>query len=352
MGILNMNLLRKRSIAFARLARIACAVGFAGWLTLSAAQAQVTVKLGSLVPAGTKWRDILAEGFSKWEKLSGGKVKVQLYWNTQGDDPDLVLKMRLGTLNAAVLTSVGLAEIDKSIYALSVPMMYKDYDEVYTVFEKMRPKLESNMEAQGFVALNWMDGGWLHFFTKKPVVTPDDLKKLVLFQWQGDNKTNEIWKAAGFNPRSGATSDLVTGLQTGQYEAFTSSSQIAVIMRYYENAKNMTDLNWAVVMGGTVIKKEIWDRIPADIKPALKQVMLETGLNLQAAIRQEAIVDVQSMKTRGLNVVAVDDKTYDLWHAAVDKAKAKIRGDFAPADAFDEALKYRDEYRNQKAAKK
>jgi TRAP-type C4-dicarboxylate transport system substrate-binding protein len=347
-----MNVLRKRTVKISRFARIASAVGFAAWFALSVAQAQVVVKVGSLVPAGTRWRDILAEGFSKWEKLSGGKVKVRPYWGTQGDDPDLVLKMRLGTLNAAVLTSVGLAEIDRSIYALSVPMMYKDYDEVYAVFEKMRPRMESALESQGFVALNWMDGGWLHFFTKKPVATPDDLKKLVLFQWQGDNKTNEIWKAAGFNPRPGATSDLVTGLQTGQYEAFTSSSQIAVIMRYYENAKNMTDLNWAIVMGATVIKKEAWDGIPADIKPALKQAMLETGRNLQTAIRQEAVDDVQSMKTRGLNVVAVDEKTSELWRSMVDKAKTKIRGNFVPADAYDEALKYRDDYRNQKATQK
>jgi TRAP-type C4-dicarboxylate transport system substrate-binding protein len=178
------------------------------------------------------------------------------------------------------------------------------------------------------------------------------LKKLVLFQWQGDNKTNEIWKAAGFKPRPGATSDLVTGLQTGQYEAFTASSQIAVIMRYYENAKNMTDLNWAIIMGATVIKKEVWDGIPADIKPALKQVMIETGRNLQTAIRQEAVDDVRSMKARGLNVVAVDEKTSELWRSMVDKAKTKIRGDFVPADAYDEALKYRDDYRTQKAIKK
>jgi TRAP-type C4-dicarboxylate transport system substrate-binding protein len=347
-----MNLARIQSIVHSRLTRIAFAAAFAGWLGLGAAQAQILVKVGSLVPAGTKWRDILAEGFSKWGKLSGGKVKVQLYWGTQGDDPDLVRKMNLGTLNAAVLTSVGLAEIDKSIYALSVPMMYKDYDEVYAVFEKMRPKIEGNMEARGFVALNWMDGGWLHFFTKKPVASPDDMKKLVLFQWQGDAKTNEIWKAAGFNPRPGATADLVTGLQTGLYEAFTVSSQIAVIMRYYENAKNMSDLNWAVIMGGTVIKKDVWDRIPADLKPALKQAMLDAGGNLRTSIRQDAVTDVQSMKARGLNVVAVDDKNYELWRASVDKAKAKIRGDFAPAEAYDEALKYRDEYRSQKAGKK
>jgi TRAP-type C4-dicarboxylate transport system substrate-binding protein len=324
-----------------------------GWLARPAVYAQVTVKVGSMVPDQSSWRDILLEGFSKWSKLSDGKVRVPTpYWGTQGEDADLVRKMKLRTLDAAVLTSAGLAEIDKSIYALSVPMMYTDYDEVYAVLERMRPRLESIMESKGFVILNWMDVGWLHFFTKKPVASPDDLKKLVLFQWQGEQKLMEIWSMAGFNTRPGSAADLVTGLQTGQYEGFTASAQIAVIMRYFENAKYMTDLNWALILGATVIKKEVWDKMPADVKPALLKVERETGQKLQDAIRQGAISDVQNMKARGLNVVAVDAKTYELWRATVDKAKSKIRGDFAPADAYDEALKYRDEYRSQKAAKK
>jgi TRAP-type transport system periplasmic protein len=327
--------------------------GVAGWLALPVCQAQVTVKVGSLVPDQSSWRDILLEGFNKWNKLSGGKVRVPMpYWGTQGDDPDLVRKMRLGTLDAAVLTTVGLAEIDRSIYALSVPMMYEDYDEVYAVLEKMRPRLESTMEAKGFVVLNWMDGGWTHFFTKKPVATPDDLKKLKLFQWQGDEKSMSIWSTAGFTPRPGNTSDLVTGLQTGMFEAFTSSSQVALILRYYENAKNLTDLNWALIMGATVIKKDVWNRIPADVRPAILKVESETSQKLRDAVRQGGVDDVMAMKKNGLNVVSVDKKTIDMWRATVDKAQSKIRGDFVPADAYDEALKYRNEYRSQKAVKK
>ncbi len=352
MGISHMKLQRKHASNYSLLVHIALVVGFSGWLTLPAAHAQVTIKVASLVPDNSSWRDILLEGFSKWNKLLGGKVRIQTYWGTQGDDPDMVRKMRLGSLDAAVLTSVGIAEIDKSVYALSVPMMYVDYDEVYAVLAKMRPRLEGTMESKGFIVLNWMDGGWLHFFTKKPVGIPEDLKKLKLFQWEGDPKSLAIWTTAGFNPRPGSTADLVTGLQTGMYEAFTSSAQIAVIMRYFENAKNMTDLNWALVMGATVIKKAVWDRIPAEIKPELLKVEQETGKKLQDAIRQGGVTDVQTMKARGLNVVPVDKNAYDQWSATVEKANSKIRGDFAPADAYDEALKYRDEYRNQKAGKK
>ena len=51
---------------------------------------------------------------------------------------------------AGVLTSVGIAEIDKSVYALGVPMMYASYDEVYWVLEKMRPRLEAARRTADF----------------------------------------------------------------------------------------------------------------------------------------------------------------------------------------------------------
>jgi TRAP-type C4-dicarboxylate transport system substrate-binding protein len=264
----------------------------------------------------------------------------------------VVRKMNLRTLDAALLTAVGVAEIDRSVYALSVPMMFNDYDEVYSVLEKMRPKLEARMEAKGFVVLNWVDAGWLHFFTKKPAASPDEMRKLALFQWQSNPKELEIWNTAGFMTRPGASSDLPTGLKTGLYEAFTASPQVAVIMGYFEDAKNMTDLNWALLLGATVIRKDVWDRVPADIKPALLQAQRDAALKLQADIRQSSVKDVESMKGRGLKVVPVDAKTLDLWRAAVDRAKDNIRGDFAPADAYDEALKFRDEYRKSKPAPK
>ena len=114
------------------------------------AGAQLTVKMATLVPDGTSWHLVLKEVAAEWSKISGGKVKVNLYaGGTAGDDPDVVRKMNLGSLQAAVLTSVGLAELDKTIYAFSIPMAFEDYDEVYYVIDKMRPRFEANLLQEG-----------------------------------------------------------------------------------------------------------------------------------------------------------------------------------------------------------
>lgn len=325
------------------------------WFALASAtaDAQTIVKMATLVPDGSSWHRILKEMADRWNKVSGGRVQIRLYaGGVAGDDPDVVRKMRLGSLNAAVLTSVGAAEIDRSVYALSIPMAYDGYDEVYYVLDKMRPKLAAAMEAKGFVVLNWVDGGWVHFFATRPVATPDDLKKVKLFSWAGEPKSLEIWRGAGFNPVPLPSTELATALQTGLVEAFSAPPQVAVITRYYENAKNMTDLNWALLLGATVIRKDVWDRLPEDVKSQLRQATEEAGRKLQAEIRRSGEADVEAMKKRGLNVVAVDGRTRELWRTLAESTYPRIRGDFVPAEAFDEALRYRNEYRKQPSAAK
>jgi TRAP-type transport system periplasmic protein len=326
----------------------------AACLVPSTASAQViTIKMATLVPTNSSWFQVLKEVADKWNKLSNGRVKVVFYGGgTKGDDPEVVAAMRLGELQGAVLTSVGVAEIEKSVYSISIPMAYDSYDEVYAVLDKMRPRLESAMQAKGFVVLNWADAGWIHFFTTKPVASPDDLKKLTLFQWAGDPKSLEIWKAAGFNVRPAASTELPTGLSTGLFQACSMSPQVAQIGRYYEKAKYMTDVKWALLLGATVIKKDTWDKVPNDIKPALLQAMEEAGRKLQNDIRQNVEKDIAAMKGAGLTVVPVDAKTKELWRKTAESAYGKIRGDFVPADAFDQAMKARDEYRKLHAGAK
>src|SRR5215475_9433627 len=94
------------------------------WTTAAAAQT-VTVKMATLVPQGSSWHRILQEMAEEWKTASGGKVTVRLYpGGVAGDDPDVVRKMRLGTLNAGLLTAPGLAQIDRSVNAFGVPLMY------------------------------------------------------------------------------------------------------------------------------------------------------------------------------------------------------------------------------------
>jgi TRAP-type C4-dicarboxylate transport system substrate-binding protein len=287
----------------------------------------------------------------KWQQVSGGKVVLKLYaGGVAGDDADVVRKMRLGTLNAGLLATTGLADIDRSVLALQIPMLYSDYDEVDWVAERMTPTLEAQIAEKGFVVLAWVDGGWAHFFTKTPARTPDELKSAKLFTWAGDDRYTELWKGAGFNAIPLPATEISTALQTGLVNALCTTPQVAAVMQWYNHAKNMTDVNWALLLGAVVVEKKSWEKIPADVRPAIIAVTRETGRQLSKQTRADEIESIEAMKKRGLNVVKPTAAELEAWHKLPASVFPLVRGKYMPAEAFDAVIKLSNEYRQQKKA--
>jgi TRAP-type C4-dicarboxylate transport system substrate-binding protein len=312
----------------------------------------IVVKMATLVPQGSDWYTTLQEMGQKWQAASGGQVKLVLYpGGVAGDDSDVVRKIRLGILEAGVLSSVGLADIDRAIFALELPMAYDNYDEFNAVLDKMTPQLNEIYAEKGFIILAWADAGWVHFFTKAPVRVPDDLKSLKLLTWSGDDYATELWRSSGFKPVPLPSTEISTALQTGLVSALPTTSQAAVLLQWYTSARYMTDVNWAVLLGAIVVSKKTWERIPADLRPALLKAAQEAGAQSRAETRESAVKDVDAMEKHGLTVIHLDAAEVEAWRRAAEGAYPSLRGGYVPAAAFDEALKLRDEYRKSKAGK-
>ncbi|HQN39028.1 MAG TPA: TRAP transporter substrate-binding protein DctP [Thermoanaerobaculia bacterium] len=316
------------------------------WLPSAAEAQKVTIKMATLVPAGSSWHTTLQELAARWQELSGGRVTLRLYpGGVAGDDTDLVRKMRLGTLDAALLAPSGLAQIDREIHALLVPLAYRSYEEFDAVAEGLEPRLAAGFKEKGFVVLSWADGGWVQFFAKSPVATPQDLAAQKLFSWSGDQATTELWKAAGFQPVPLPATEISTALQTGLVTAVATSAQAAVLLQWYEHAPYLTDLPWAVLVGGIVVSERSWEKVPAELRGPLAEAARETGRKLSAQTRESAPEHVAAMVRRGLTVVPVDAAGRAEWERRVVEAYPKLRDGFVPADAFTAALALRDAWR-------
>src|SRR6187402_1486175 len=155
--------------------------------TSSLAAEKTRVKLGTLAPVGTSYEKSLKQMGDTWRKESGGSVELSIFAGGKlGGEAEMVGLMKVNSLQAAMLTAVGLTEIEPAVAGLqNIPMGFRTFEEVDFVGEKMRPMLEKRLADKGFVVLFWSDAGWVRFFSSKPVARPDDLKKLKLFSWAG-----------------------------------------------------------------------------------------------------------------------------------------------------------------------
>jgi len=216
----------------------------------------------------------------------------------------------------------------------------------------MSPDLESGLADKGFVLIGWSDGGFVRFFTKTPARTPDDLKPMKMFSWAGDDRYVKLWKEAGFNPVPLPSTEISTALQTGLITALSTTPEAMLLLQWYNQAKCMTELDWAVLLGGFVVNKATWEKIPPAIRPALEASARETGRRLRDLSRAGMVRNIEAMQKRGLQVVKLSPAEKDNWRKTIEGIYPKVRGPIFPPDVFDVALRNRDECRREMQAKK
>lgn len=322
-----------------------------GMLALSfscsvASAATVRIRMGTVAPKGSVWTEGLEEIRQEWKRISDGQVDLRIYpGGVLGDGPEMVRKVRSGTLQAVALSAIGLSRIDEGVGCLSVPMMFESDDELDFVRDRIAPQLEQRLEQRGFVVLNWAEGGWVRFFTKKPARVPDDIRKMKLFTSAGDPDSERLWKEFGFNVVPMSLTDMATALQTGMIEAFDVPPLFALLDRTYSQAKYMVDVAVAPVVGGTVIDRETWQRVPERFRPEMLEVSKRIGRELRLKVRKLEADSIREMEKRGLEIVRLDDATLEVWRREAEERYPALRGRYAPAELFDQALALRNQYR-------
>jgi len=240
-----------------------------------------------------------------------------------------------------------LTEIDDSVAALQkMPMMFRSWEELDHLREKLRPALEKRFYDKGFVVLFWGDAGWVRFFSKEPALRPADYRKMKVFAWAGDNPQVDIMKSLGYQPVVLEISDILPGLQTGMINMVPSTPFYALIGQFYRHAPYMLDMNWVPIVGAVVVTRKAWDAMSPEGQKALRQAGDLAGVELRAISRRENEESVEAMRKRGLKVQPVTPELEAEWRKVAEHAYPMIRGNMVPAELFDEVQRLLHEYRS------
>jgi len=317
-------------------------VGFA-----SNASSQTRIRLATMLPSGTSYHHSLQEMGEKWKKASNGSLALTIYADSNmGSEAEIVRRMRVGQLQAAVLTVAGLSDIDPAVGALQkMPLVYRTLDEAAYVRDKLAPDLNRHLADKGFVVLFWADAGWVRFFSKDAGVFPQDFKKMKIFVTAGDIAQSELYKSAGFNPVLLEWTDALTSLQTGMIDAVPTIPFHALSNQFYISTHHMLELNWLPLVGALIMNKKTWDAL----QPAERDVMLKSAVEcsreFQMLGRKESQESVESMQKRGLQVQPVNKDAEEAWQQFSEGFYPKIRGNIVPADMFDKVMQLLRDYR-------
>ncbi|WP_305604426.1 TRAP transporter substrate-binding protein DctP [Rhodoferax sp.] len=332
--------------------RLACALICLAALAASAAHAaNKQLRIGTLVPKNSLYHRQLMEIGETWRTAQGGSAKYLVFTDgSQGGEAEMARRMRIGQLQGALLSVVGLREIEPSIAALQVmPLLFRNWEEVDYVREKMRPAMEKKFLDKGFVVLAWGDAGWVRFFSKEAALRPDDFKRMKFFAWGSEPEQQSIMKSLGYTPVPLETTDILPAIQTGMINVVPSTPYFALASQIYNAAPNMLEINWAPIVGALVVTKKTWDEMTPEVRDAVRATSEKAGVQIRAKARQEVDEAVDAMKKRGLTVNKPNAEQMREWNDLAEKLYPRIRGSMVPAETFDEVFAHLKAFRAGKA---
>ena len=309
--------------------------------------ADLQLRVGTLAPKNSLYHRQLMEVGEAWRAAQGGTAKYVVYPDgSQGGEAEMARRMRIGQLQGALLSVVGLREIEPSITALqNLPLLFRSWEELDYVREKMRPAMEKKFLDKGFVVLGWGDAGWVRFFSKDAAVRPDDYKRMKFFAWGSEQEQQTIMKSLGYTPVPLETADILPSIQTGMINVVPSTPYFALASQIYNTAPHMLEINWAPIVGALVVTTKAWDAMTPEGQATLRVAGEKAGLQMRTQARREVDEAVEAMKKRGLVVHTPTPTEMKEWNALADALYPRIRGTMVPADTFDEVFKHVKAYR-------
>ena len=326
-------------------------------LTVFAASAgsaavRMRIKLATLAPTGSSYHQSLLRMGEAWRKSSDGAISLVVYADGKlGGESDAIGLLEIDSIQAAMLTGAGLSYIEPDISGLhSIPMFIRSSEELEHLQQSLWPRLSEKLERKGYVSLFSGDAGFVHFFSKVPVRSIDDMRSLKVYTPVGYPHQMEAYQKAGFKTIPLETADILSSLQTGLIDVTPAPPIFALATQIDRIAPYMLDINWSPMIGALIIRKSTWDKIPPALHPGFRQAATRAGDEIKASSRQEYLDAVEAMKARGLTVVRPDESTLSEWRMAVETSYPLLRGKVAPEDIFDDALSIMDSWRKAGAA--
>ena len=322
-------------------------------VTMASVTAQTpirTLKVATLAPHGSVWYRELGQLASDWKRDSKGRAEMVVYWGgVQGDEEAMVRRIRLGQLQGAWLTNIGLSRIDVGFNAFNMPLFYGSTTELFCVIDRLMPVLAERAKLNGFVVLSPGYAGWIQLFTTRPTGTLDDLKRLKIWTSVGDERMVLWYKANDFHPVALASTDLTGSLMQGLVEGLPTTPLVALSMQYYRRVPYMLELDLAPLPGAFLVSVEAWQSLPKDQQSGLAAAAAASWSRMQVSVPDADRRAVDAM--RGYEKFTVTRVKGTSSSAAFDEQArgyaTSLRGTWVPADIYDLAFSHREACRER-----
>jgi TRAP-type C4-dicarboxylate transport system substrate-binding protein len=289
----------------------------------SSARETLEVKIASPLPKESPWGRTLDRIAAEWNKVTSGQVRLRvLHGGTEGGEGKMRLSLASNTIQAAVFTSFGLSSINPAVLTMSAPFLIRTDSELEAVMKEVEKDLEAKINSGDFFIISWSKAGFVNIFSKDPVHTPDELKRMRIASNAEANDMNTAFKTMGYQVVETDWIDVGPKLASGAVLAIYQNPAGVAAYQLHSYLKNMLSINLAPVLGGIVINQVTWKKI-AELNPRFQTELLRATRSIaeefDQSMQKTMTGAVNTMAKEGLKVNKPTPAQEQLWYSDVEK---------------------------------
>ena len=295
-----------------------------------------TLKIATIVPDGSSWLVEMRKAGKKIQERTEGRVKLKFYpGGVMGSDKTVMRKVRARQLHGGAFTAGALSSVFPDVELYSLPLLFRNYEEVDHVRSTVDEILKKGLSDNGFEALAITDGGFAHLLSRAPVRDVGGLAQRKVWIVEDDIMSQTALDIAGVAPVPLPIADVYTALQTGLVDTVAAPAPAAIAFQWHTKVDYLTDEPLMYLIGIFALDKRSFDRLgPAD-QEILREEVASAAKRLDAEGRVGEESARAALQKQGVEFVeASSAEEVERWHAISQQALEKLR----TLGRYDEAI--------------
>ena len=267
----------------------------------ASAQSPIVIKFSHVVATNTP-KGLAAEKFKELaEKYTAGKVKVEVYPNSQlYKDKEELEALQLGAVQMLAPSNSKFGPIGvKEFEVFDLPYVLPDTKALRKVTDgPLGAKLLKLLDAKGMTGLAYWDNGFKQMSANKKLLTPADYKGLK-FRIQSSKVLEAQFRGLGVVPQVMAFSEVYQALQTGVVDGTENPISNLYTQKMYEVQKNLSLTEHGYLGYAVITNKKFWDGLSPDVRGPLEQAMKEATEYANKIAKEENDQALEKVKASG-----------------------------------------------------
>jgi TRAP-type C4-dicarboxylate transport system substrate-binding protein len=301
--------------------------------------------MANVAPEGTVWAHAFKE-FSR-EVSEATRARVQVKWylgGIAGDEPEVLERMKRGQLDGAAFTLL----CERLAPSMKVMRPFDDRAEHDWVMNKLRPRIDAELDRLGLVGLGVGTLGTTLLFTRQRVGSLDDLRKLRLWVYTTDDILVVMAKHLGLHTVPTSLDEARAAADAGKIDGFLVIPAAVFAYQWLSRLRYFTpDVHLGMPSGCIVMTKKTWERLSADDRPLLRDRLEKLALHIGDFTRaQDEKLLGGLFEKQGLTAVPSSDGLRALL-TATRRAQQEAIGELVPAELVTETRAWSEQYRKR-----